>query len=60
MDVVSQQYTNDKAVDFMAILTAIKNKKPDGIFFGGMDPQAGTHAAPNAAVGHDQGLHVWR
>ncbi len=41
MDVVSQQYTNDKAVDFMAILTAIKNKKPDGIFFGGMDPQAG-------------------
>jgi branched-chain amino acid transport system substrate-binding protein len=41
MEVVSQQYTNDKAVDFMAILTAIKNKKPDGIFFGGMDPQAG-------------------
>lgn len=41
MEVVSQQYTNDKAVDFMAILTSIKNKKPDGIFFGGMDPQAG-------------------
>jgi branched-chain amino acid transport system substrate-binding protein len=41
IEVVSQQYTNDKAVDFMAILTAIKNKKPDGIFFGGMDPQAG-------------------
>ncbi len=41
LDVVSQQYTNDKAVDFMAILTAIKSKKPDGIFFGGMDPQAG-------------------
>jgi branched-chain amino acid transport system substrate-binding protein len=41
MEVVSQQYTNDKAVDFMSILTAIKNKKPDGIFFGGMDPQAG-------------------
>ncbi|MFZ4550949.1 MAG: branched-chain amino acid ABC transporter substrate-binding protein [Aquabacterium sp.] len=41
LEVVSQQYTNDKAVDFMAILTAIKNKKPDGIFFGGMDPQAG-------------------
>jgi ABC-type branched-subunit amino acid transport system substrate-binding protein len=30
MEVVSQQYTNDKAVDFMSILTAIKNKKPDG------------------------------
>jgi branched-chain amino acid transport system substrate-binding protein len=25
----------------MAILTAIKAKKPDAIFFGGMDPQAG-------------------
>ncbi len=41
LEVVSQQYTNDKAVDFSAILTAIKSKKPDGIFFGGMDPQAG-------------------
>jgi branched-chain amino acid transport system substrate-binding protein len=41
MEVVSQQYTNDKAVDFSAILTSIKSKKPDGIFFGGMDPQAG-------------------
>lgn len=41
IEVVSQQYTNDKAVDFMAILTSIKNKKPDAIFFGGMDPQAG-------------------
>ncbi|MBI2732388.1 MAG: branched-chain amino acid ABC transporter substrate-binding protein [Aquabacterium sp.] len=41
LEVVSQQYTNDKAVDFSAILTAIKAKKPDGIFFGGMDPQAG-------------------
>lgn len=41
MEVVSQQYTNDKAVDFMSILTSIKSKKPEGIFFGGMDPQAG-------------------
>lgn len=41
MEVVSQQYTNDKAVDFNAILTSIKSKKPEGIFFGGMDPQAG-------------------
>jgi branched-chain amino acid transport system substrate-binding protein len=41
MDVVSQQYTNDKAVDFMSILTSIKSKKAEGIFFGGMDPQAG-------------------
>ena len=41
IEIVSEQYTNDKATDFMAILTAIKAKNPDGIFYGGMDPQAG-------------------
>ena len=41
MVVVDEQFTNDKATDFMAILTAIKGKGPDAIFFGGMDPQAG-------------------
>jgi branched-chain amino acid transport system substrate-binding protein len=41
MKVVDQQFTNDKATDFMAILTAIKAKKPDAIFYGGMDAQAG-------------------
>jgi branched-chain amino acid transport system substrate-binding protein len=41
MKVVDEQFTTDKAVDFMAILTAIKGKNPDAIFFGGMDPQAG-------------------
>lgn len=41
MTVVDEQYTNDKAVDFMAILTSIKSKNPDAVFFGGMDPQAG-------------------
>ena len=41
MKVVDQQFTTDKATDFMAILTAIKSKKPDAIFYGGMDPQAG-------------------
>ncbi|MDO5653220.1 MAG: branched-chain amino acid ABC transporter substrate-binding protein [Brachymonas sp.] len=40
IEIVSQQFTNDKAVDFMSILTEIKGKKPDGIFFGGMDAQA--------------------
>jgi len=39
--IVDEQYTTDKATDFMAILTAIKAKNPDGVFFGGMDPQAG-------------------
>ena len=41
MQVVDRQFTTDKATDFMAILTAIKGKKPDAIFFGGMDPQGG-------------------
>ena len=41
MQVVDEQFTNDKATDFMAILTAIKSKGPDAIFYGGMDPQAG-------------------
>jgi len=41
MRVVAQEFTNDKATDFMAILTAIKSKKPDAIFYGGLDAQAG-------------------
>ena len=41
MQVVDEQFTNDKATDFMAILTAIKSKAPDAVFYDGMDPQAG-------------------
>ena len=41
IEIVDEQFTTDKATDFMAILTAIKAKNPDGIFFGGMDPQGG-------------------
>jgi len=41
MQIVDEQFTTDKATDFMAILTAIKGKNPDAIFYGGMDPQAG-------------------
>ncbi|MBX9610495.1 MAG: branched-chain amino acid ABC transporter substrate-binding protein [Burkholderiales bacterium] len=41
LKVVDEQFTTDKATDFMAILTAVKAKNPDAIFFGGMDPQAG-------------------
>ena len=39
--VVANQYTNNQATDFQAILTAIKAKKPDVVFYGGMDAQAG-------------------
>ena len=41
IQIVDEQFTNDKATDFMAILTAIKAKAPDSVFYGGMDPQAG-------------------
>ena len=37
--IVTHEYTTDKAVDFTAVLTSIKGKKPDLVFFGGMDPQ---------------------
>jgi branched-chain amino acid transport system substrate-binding protein len=39
--VVSKEFTTDKATDFNAILTTIKGKKPDVVFFGGMDAVAG-------------------
>ncbi len=38
--VVGREFTNDKAVDFSAQLTAIKSKTPDLVFFGGLDAQA--------------------
>jgi branched-chain amino acid transport system substrate-binding protein len=38
---VAREFTNDKATDFTAILTNIKAKKPDIIFYGGMDAVAG-------------------
>lgn len=41
LKVVGEEFTNDKATDFMAILTSLKNKKPDAIFYGGLDAQAG-------------------
>ena len=38
---VGREFTTDKATDFTAILTTIKGKKPDLVFFGGMDAVAG-------------------
>jgi branched-chain amino acid transport system substrate-binding protein len=40
-DVVSRQYTNDRATDFNAILTQIKGRQPDVVFYGGVDAVAG-------------------
>jgi len=41
INVVSKDFTNDKATDFTAILTSIKGKKPDAVFIGGYAPQGG-------------------
>jgi len=38
-EIVAREYTTDKSVDFTAVLTSIKGKKPELLFFGGMDPQ---------------------
>ena len=48
---VQRQFTNSKATDFNAILTAIKAKKPDVIFFGGMDAVAGPMLRQMKALG---------
>ena len=39
--IADTQFTSDKATDFTAILTQIKAKKPDVVFFGGMDAVGG-------------------
>ncbi len=35
--IVRREYTNDKASDFKAILTQIKSKNPDAVFYGGAE-----------------------
>jgi len=40
-NVVGREFTSDKATDFTAILTNLKAKNPDIVFFGGMNAVAG-------------------
>ena len=49
--VVAREFTNDKATDFAAILTKIKSKKADVIFYGGMDAQGGPMAKQMKSLG---------
>lgn len=39
--IAETQFTSNKATDFTAILTSIKAKRPDIVFFGGMDAVGG-------------------
>lgn len=38
-EVIAREFTTDRSTDFLAILTSIKGKKPDLVFYGGMDAQ---------------------
>jgi len=49
--VVSRQFTNDKATDFNAILTQIRARNPDVVFYGGMDAVAGPLLKQMKALG---------
>ncbi|MCS0589763.1 branched-chain amino acid ABC transporter substrate-binding protein [Massilia norwichensis] len=51
MKIVGREFTNDKATDYTAILTSVKAKKPDLIFFGGMDSVAGPMLKQVKALG---------
>ena len=43
--IVGREYTTDKATDFRSILTNVKARQPDLLFYGGMDAQAGPMVA---------------
>jgi branched-chain amino acid transport system substrate-binding protein len=51
LKVLSHDATNDKAVDFRAILTKIKGENPDAIMYGGMDATGGPLAKQARQLG---------
>lgn len=53
VQIVGKEFTNTNATDFTAVLTSIKAKKPDLIFFGGMDAVAGPMLKQMKALGID-------
>jgi len=52
-EIVSRQFTSDRATDFSAILTQIRARRPDVIFYGGMDATAGPMLKQMQALGID-------
>ena len=48
---VGREFTNDKATDFNAILTTLKTKTPDVVFYGGMDAVGGPMLRQMRALG---------
>ena len=51
--IVGKEFTTPSSTDFTAILTSIKAKKPDLIFFGGMDSVGGPMLKQMKALGID-------
>ncbi|KQN75603.1 MULTISPECIES: branched-chain amino acid ABC transporter substrate-binding protein [unclassified Duganella] len=51
VQIVAKEFTTDKATDFNAILTSIKGKNPDLVFFGGMDSVGGPLLRQMKALG---------
>ncbi|MHB8747326.1 MAG: branched-chain amino acid ABC transporter substrate-binding protein [Gammaproteobacteria bacterium] len=49
--IVAREFTSDRSTDFMAILTSIKGKNPQLVFYGGMDAQAGPMAKQMKQLG---------
>jgi len=49
VSIVGRERTTDKETDFKAILTKIKAKNPDVIFYGGMDPPAARSSSRRAS-----------
>jgi branched-chain amino acid transport system substrate-binding protein len=49
--IVGKEFTNPNATDYTAILTSIKAKKPDLVFFGGMDSVGGPMLKQMKALG---------
>lgn len=49
--IVDREFTNDKAVDFKAILTKLKATKPDLVYYGGADSQAAPMAKQMKSLG---------
>lgn len=50
-DIVAHEFTSDRSTDFLAILTSIKAKSPQLLFYGGMDAQAGPMAKQMQQLG---------
>lgn len=50
-EIVAHEYTTDKSTDFSPILTTLRGKNPDVIFYGGMDAQGGLIARQMVQLG---------